>query len=58
MPKEYLKFISRRKDNIVTFNQNFVLLLAKIDLIPKKQGCKKDALAICSSSHIKIVFIL
>ena len=37
---------------------SFLLLLAKIDLVCKKQGCKRDLLVAYSFSCIKIVLTL
>lgn len=35
-----------------------MLLLAKIDLVIEKQGCKKDVFRICKTNYIKTIFIL
>lgn len=36
-----LKFVLSRRDNIITFNFNFILLPAEVNLILEKQGCKR-----------------
>lgn len=56
--KKELEFVSSKRDKTVTFNWSFLLLLAEIDLILKKQGYKKDALDVCDTSRVKIIFPL
>lgn len=52
------EFVLSEKDNTVIFNMDFLLLSVKVDLIPKKQGCKKNTLGACNTGYIKIVFTL
>lgn len=52
------KFVLNRRSNIIVFNLNFILLLAKVDLIVKELGHKKDAFITHNSNFINIVFIL
>lgn len=52
MLEKSLKFILTKKDKIVIFDMNFVLLLAKINLVSKKQSYKRDALILYSSNRI------
>lgn len=47
-----------RKNNLIIFNLNLMLLPIKFDLIPKKQTCKKYTLIIFSFNNFEIVFIL
>lgn len=53
-----LKFVLSREDGTVTFNSGFILLLAEVDLIPKKQGCKENALETRSISRLEILLTL
>lgn len=50
-----LKFILSKG---VTFNLYLILLLAEVDFILEKQGCKGDALVTFSISYIEIVLVL
>lgn len=45
-------------DNIVAFNLSLMLLSAKVNPIPKKQGCKKDAFIPYITGCVKIIFVL
>ena len=56
--KDDFEFVTSRKNNIVTFNLSFILLLVEADLISEKQSCEKDAFVVPSSGHIEIIFIL
>lgn len=56
--KKNFKFILYTKDNIIAFNLSFMLLLAKVDFILKKQSYKKDVLMVYGIGCIKIVLIL
>lgn len=38
LQKKNIEFILNKRNNIVAFNFGFVLLLAEVNLIPKKQG--------------------
>lgn len=58
LSKKGFKFVLNREDNIIIFNLGLMLLLAKLDLILKEQGYKKDVLRICNTGHIKISFVL
>ena len=52
MLEKSLKFILTKEDRIATFDMNYVLLLAKINLVSKKQSCKGDALILYGFDHI------
>lgn len=52
------KFVSVRKNGIIIFNLNLMLLSTEADLILEKQGHKKDALTAYSSGPVKIVLAL
>lgn len=56
--KKSLKFILSRKNGIIVFKSNFIFLSAKVDLISKKQSCKKEVFMVYSISCIKIIIIL
>lgn len=58
LPKKSFKFVLNRKIGIIAFHLNFMLLLAKIDLLTEKQSCKRDALVFCGIGRIKIIFAL
>lgn len=53
-----LEFVSNRRDSIIAFKLDLVLLLAKVDLILKKQDCKKNVLVVYSNSNVKMIFAL
>lgn len=53
-----LEFVLCKKDNIIAFNLNFMLLLAKIDLISEIQSRRKETLIVCNIGYIKIVLAL
>lgn len=40
------------------FNPSYMLLPKKVDLIPKKQDCKKDAFVTFGFSGFEVVFAL
>lgn len=50
------KFFSNREDSTVAFYLSLVLLLAEVDLIAEKQGCKKNVFRAYSIGYIKIIF--
>lgn len=56
--KKNFDFIASKKDNIITFYLNFILLPAKINFIPEKRNHKKDAIMLYGSSRVKIILIL
>lgn len=56
--KKNLEFVSSSGDDTVTFVFNFMLLLAKVDLILKKLDYKENVLMACGFGHIKIIFAL
>lgn len=58
MLEKGLKFVLNRRDGIIVFNLSFILLLAKVDLIIEQQGCKENALVICSTGRIEMIFAL
>lgn len=58
LSKKDLKFILSRRNSIIVFNLNFILLPAKIDLVTEKQICKKYMLGNRGSGHIKIILVL
>lgn len=37
------EFIQSKANSTITFNLNFLLLLAEVDLIIKKRGCRENA---------------
>lgn len=50
--------VLNRKDGIIIFNSNFLLLLVEISLILKKQNGKRDVLITYKSNLVKIIFTL
>ena len=56
--KKSLEFVLNKGNGIVTFNLSFVLLLAKVNPISKKRGCKRDAFVACSFGRIEMVLTL
>ena len=58
LPKKGLEFVPSRRNAIVAFNLSFLLLLAEVNLVSKKQGQKGDAFVSCDSNHIKMIFTL
>ena len=58
LPEEGLEFVSSKRDGIVAFNLRFLPLPAKVNLVSKKQGCKKDRFMACSSGRIKMILTL
>lgn len=56
--KKDLKFVLYKRDSIVIFNLDLMLLLVKINLITEKQGCKKIVLGIYGIGCVKIVLTL
>lgn len=57
-PEKGLEFVPSRTDGIVAFNLSLVLLLAKVDLIPEKRGCKGYVLGARGSGCVKIGILL
>lgn len=53
-----IQFVPSKGSGIIALNLGFILLLAEVDPILKKQGYKKDVLVACSTSRIKIVLVL
>lgn len=53
-----LEFFLSKKNGIVTFNLNFILLPTEVNFVSKKQSHKKKALIICDIGRVKIVFAL
>lgn len=58
LSKKSFKFVLSSRDNIVAFYLNFVLLLAEVNLISKKQCRKKDVLLARGISYIKMLLAL
>lgn len=56
--KKNLKLLLNKRDDTIAFNLSLILLLAKVDFISKKQGCKRDALVTYGIGHVKIIFAL
>lgn len=52
------KFVPSKGGGIVALNLGLVLLLAKVNLIPKEQGRKGDVLEAYNTSRVKIVLAL
>lgn len=55
--KKNCKFVVSKKNGFVSFNWDYLLLLAKIDFIIEKQNCKKNALIIYSTENIKMILL-
>lgn len=58
LPKKSFVFVPSKKGSIVVFNLGFLFLLAEVDLILEKQGCKRDTLEAHITGRIKMVFTL
>lgn len=58
LSKKNLKFISSRRNNIVTFNLSFILLLTKVNSNSKKYINKKEIFITRDFTYIKMIFIL
>lgn len=58
MSKKGLKFVLYEESNSVLLNPSLMLLVAKIDLILKKQSRKKDMLIAHDTGYIKMIFAL
>lgn len=56
--KKSFKFALSKKDNIITFNLSFELLLAEVNSISKKQNCEKNALIVYNFGYVKMILIL
>ena len=56
--EKIFEFVLDSKDNTITFNLSFVLLLANINLISEKHGYKKDALMYYSFDYVNMVLAL
>ena len=56
--KKGLEFVLNKRDGLVALNLGLVLLLAKVDSIPEQRSCKRNALMICGSGHVKMIFTL
>lgn len=52
------KFSQNKKSVSVAFYLSLMLLSAKINFFPKKQGCKKDILAAYYTVCVKIILVL
>lgn len=53
-----LKFVLKEKSNPITFDWGLILLLIEVNLILKKQNCKKYIFMAFDSSSLKIGLIL
>lgn len=53
-----LKFVLSKRGSIIALNLGFILLLAKINAILKKQSCKNDVLIAYDTGHIKMILVL
>lgn len=58
MLKKGFKFILNKKDDIIAFYLNFILLIAKVDSFLKKQSYKNNIFRNYSTNCIKIIFVL
>lgn len=56
--KKNLKFLPNRRDGTIIFNLSLLVLLIKVDYIPKNQSCKGYTLGKHGIGHVKIVFAL
>lgn len=56
--KKGFKLVQSQKNSFIIFDSGLILLPAKVDLIPKKQDCKKDAFMIFGFSSFEKVFVL
>lgn len=52
------KFVPSKEGGHIALNLDFVLLLAEINLILKKQSCKKNALVTYDTNRVKIILAL
>lgn len=52
------KFVSSNRSSTIVLNLDFLLRLVEIDLLPEKQGYKRDVLKTSDIGYIKIVFAL
>lgn len=52
------EFVLSKRGGISSFKLNFLLLLAEVYFILKKQGCKVDMFVAHGFSYMKIVFTL
>lgn len=57
MSENYFKFIISRGD-IITINQSFRMLLAKIDLVTKEQSYKENVFEAYSTDLVKMILAL
>lgn len=53
-----LELILNETGSAIMFDLSLVLLFAEIDLVTKKQSCKKHAFRLCSISRIEIILAL
>lgn len=58
LPEKDFEFVWSGREGTIIFNMSFLLLLAEVDSIPEKQNYNKNTLGACSTSYVKIVFIL
>ena len=58
LPEKGLKFVLSRRNNIVAFNVNFVLLLIEVNPILEEQSRKGDMFVACGSGCIKMILTL
>lgn len=56
--EECLEFVLSKKSNPIILNLSFMLLLAEVDPISKKQSRKRDVLVARGTDYIEIIFIL
>lgn len=58
LSEKCFKFVLSEESNPVPLNLNLVLLPIKVDFILKKQDRKRDALVVCGTSYIEMIFTL
>lgn len=58
MLKKVFKFVLSKKSSIIILNLGFLLLLAEVNPILEKGGCKKDVFVVCNPDFVKIIFVL
>lgn len=58
MPKKSFEFVLSKRDNIIIFNLDFILLPTEVDFILEKKGNKEDVLEAHKTGRIKTIFAL
>lgn len=58
LPEKGFDFVLNEKDNTIIFNLSLILLQLEVDLIAKKQDCKKDTFGVCGIGRLKRIFVL